>query len=708
MIRSLGNDVGGLLTGPHVPRLRRVRQRARVDRDQRALYRSVPVSPRPRAAPSRLAWLALLALAACGGPPRHAVTSAPTSAPVAVSAPAAPAPHCQPDLDAGCGADPESARAFVADVEDHLRALWVARDRANWVNENFITDDTEELAAAGEEATAAYVGEAIGRSKRFDPIRAQLPQDVARKLYLLSLAQTIPSPSDPRERSELAGIEAWMTGAYGKGQYCPPPGSPLFKEALKVQARAKSAAPCLHLEDLSRVLAKSRDFAELVLAWRGWHATAAPMKDRYARYVELANEGAKEIGFDDVGALWRAGYDMSPADFEAEIERLWADVKPLYDELHCYVRARLQAKYGKDRVPDHAPIPAQLLGNMWAQEWNNIADLVTPYPAEPSLDVSRALEAGRWDAVKMVKQGERFFTGLGFDPLPKTFWERSLFTRPRDREVVCHASAWDVTWSGDLRVKVCLEPSEEDFVTIHHELGHDFYFQRYERLPILFQQGANDGFHEAIGDTIALSVTPAYLRGLGLLPAASPRRGAAGIGRSRAHQSANEDGAREDRVPSVRAPHRQVAVGRVLGEGPTRRLQRRVVEAQGEVPGRDRARLPHRRRLRSRREVPRRIEHALRAVLPRAHLPVSVPSRPLPGGGRHRASLRVLDPRQQEGRRAPDDDALSRRHPPVARCARGDRRRAYGERGADARVLRAAPEVARGSEQGATVRLVKI
>ena len=484
------------------------------------------MSPRTRAAPSRLAWLALLALAACGGPPRHAVASAPTSAPV--SAPAAPAPHCQPDLDAGCGADPESARAFVADVEDHLRALWVARDRANWVNENFITDDTEELAAAGEEATAAYVGEAIGRSKRFDPIRAQLPQDVGRKLYLLSLAQTIPSPSDPRERAELAGIEAWMTGAYGKGQYCPPPGSPLFQEALKVQARAKSAAPCLHLEDLSRVLAKSRDFAELVLAWQGWHATAAPMKDRYARYVELANEGAKEIGFDDVGALWRAGYDMSPADFEAEIERLWADVKPLYDELHCYVRARLQAKYGKDRVPDHAPIPAQLLGNMWAQEWNNIADLVTPYPAEPSLDVSRALEAGRWDAVKMVKQGERFFTGLGFDPLPKTFWERSLFTRPRDREVVCHASAWDVTWSGDLRVKVCLEPSEEDFVTIHHELGHDFYFQRYERLPILFQQGANDGFHEAIGDTIALSVTPAYLRGLGLLPAASPRRGAAG------------------------------------------------------------------------------------------------------------------------------------------------------------------------------------
>ncbi len=456
--------------------------------------------------------LLALAVSSCGGQPNPA-----PSTPAPLASPPTPAPSgAAAAVAAATAPTPEEARAFLEDVEQHLRALWVARDRANWVNENFITDDTEALAAAGEEATAAYVGEAIARAKRFDSIRGQLPPELARKFYLLSLAQTIPSPSDARERAELAGIEAWMTGSYGKGQYCPAPGAPLFKLAA-AKAQSKKGPPCLHLEDLSRILAKSRDFAELVDAWRGWHATAAPLKEKYTRYVELANEGAKEIGFDDVGALWRAGYDMPPADFEADIERLWSDVKPLYDELHCYVRARLQAKYGKDKVPDHAPIPAQLLGNMWAQEWNNIADLVTPYPNEPSLDVGKALEAQHWDAVKMVKQGERFFTGLGFDPLPKTFWERSLFTRPRDRDVVCHASAWDVTWSGDLRVKVCLEPTEEDFVTIHHELGHDFYFQRYEKLPILFEAGANDGFHEAIGDTIALSVTPAYLRGLGLL-----------------------------------------------------------------------------------------------------------------------------------------------------------------------------------------------
>jgi peptidyl-dipeptidase A len=410
----------------------------------------------------------------------------------------------------------DEARAFLADVEDHLRRLWVARDRANWVNETYITDDTEALASAGEEATAAYVGDAIVRSRRFDPIAKSLPEDLARKLYLLSIAQTIPAPADPHEREELAGIETWMTSTYGKGQYCPPAGSPLLKHE-----HDKKGGACLRLNDLSRVLAESRDYAELREAWTGWHAIAAPMKERFARYVDLANEGARTIGFADVGALWRAGYDMTPEAFEQDVDRLWDEVKPLYGALHCFVRGRLQARYGKDKVPDGAPIPAHLLGNMWAQEWGTIYDLVAPYPGEPSIDVTSRLKAGKWDAVKMLRQGERFFTGLGFDPLPATFWQRSLFARPHDREVVCHASAWDVTWSGDLRVKVCLEPTEEDFITAHHELGHDFYFQRYVPLPILFQQGANDGFHEAIGDTIALSVTPEYLKTLGLLATTS-------------------------------------------------------------------------------------------------------------------------------------------------------------------------------------------
>jgi len=401
----------------------------------------------------------------------------------------------------------EEAREFVAEIEEELRRIWATRDRAAWINQNFITDDTEALAAEAEEATAEYVRQAIERSNRFAGM--DLPEDVARKLHLLKLAQIVPAPSDAAKRGELARLQTWMTGAYGKGKYCPPSSSPLAKHAKE--------GGCLTLDDLSKVLRSSRDYDELKEAWIGWHAIGAEMKDAYARYIELGNEGAREIGFDDMGALWRSGYDMAPDAFEADVERLWQQVKPLYDQLHCYVRGRLRKAYGPEKVPASGPIPAHLLGNMWAQDWSYVYDFVAPYPNEPSFDVTKKLEEGKWDAVRMVKLGEQFFTSLGFDPLPETFWERSLFLRPRDRAVVCHASAWDVGSSGDLRIKMCIQPNEEDLVTIHHELGHNYYFQKYGKLPILFQNSANDGFHEGIGDTIALSVTPAYLKQVGLL-----------------------------------------------------------------------------------------------------------------------------------------------------------------------------------------------
>lgn len=400
----------------------------------------------------------------------------------------------------------EEARAFVAEVEEGLRRTWATRDRAWWIAQNFITDDTEALAAEAEEATAEYVRQAIERSKRFQGL--DLPEDVARKLHLLKLAQIVPAPSDPAKRGELARLQTWMTGAYGKGKYCPPSTSPLTKYAQE---------GCLTLDDLSKVLRLSRNEAELREAWIGWHAVGAEMRDAFARYIELGNEGAREIGFADMGELWRAGYDMTPQAFEADVERLWQQVKPLYEQLHCYVRARLRKAYGEDKVPASGPIPAHLFGNMWAQDWSNILDLLAPYPNEPSFDVTKKLEDGKWDAIRMVKLGEQFFTSLGFDPLPQTFWERSLFVRPRDRNVVCHASAWDVGSSGDLRIKMCIQPTEEDLITIHHELGHNYYYQKYGKLPLLFQTGANDGFHEGIGDTIALSVTPAYLKQVGLL-----------------------------------------------------------------------------------------------------------------------------------------------------------------------------------------------
>ncbi len=449
----------------------------------------LPLAPLARS----LAVIVPLALAACEvlppPPPPHVEPPPPEPA---ATAPAAPRP---PTV--------EEARAFVSGVDTDLRRLWVASSRASWVAQNFITDDTEALSAGAEEASMEYLSRAIPQAARFDGLA--LPPEVARQILLLKLSSQLPAPNDAKERAELAALEVGMTGMYGKGKYCP--------ERLAGNPRKR----CLSLDDLENIMEKSRRYDDLLDAWRGWHAIAPPIRPKFERYVELGNEGAREIGFRDLGELWRSGYDMSPAAFEADTDRLWSQVEPLYDKLHCYVRAKLRKVYGADKIGPKAPIPAHLLGNMWAQEWEDIYDLVEPYKGEAPLDVTRKIKAKKLDEKAMVKLGESFFVSLGLDPLPATFWERSLFKKPLDHEAVCHASAWDVTFSDDLRIKMCVEPKEDDLTTIHHELGHDYYFHAYYKLPILFQQGANDGFHEGIGDTIALSVTPEYLKEIGLL-----------------------------------------------------------------------------------------------------------------------------------------------------------------------------------------------
>ncbi|WP_375745248.1 M2 family metallopeptidase [Corallococcus interemptor] len=398
-------------------------------------------------------------------------------------------------------ATPAEAKQFAEKLNADLKQLWTRQATAEWIKSTYITDDTERNAASVNEEVMAYVNNAIKDSRRFDGLK--LDADTARMLHLLRVSQTLPAPSDPKQRAELASTAAKLEGLYGKGKYCGKDGK----------------GKCRDLEELSDVMAESRNANELLDAWTGWHAISRPMRPLYTQLVNLSNAGAKDIGFNDLGTLWRSSYDMTPAEFEQEAQRLWGQVKPMYDELHCYVRGRLAKQYGEAAVPAGKPIPAHLLGNMWAQEWNNIYPLVEPFPGQASLDVDSALVKQGYDAQKMVKLGEKFFTSLGLKPLPQTFWERSQFTKPRDRDVVCHASAWDVTYDNDLRIKMCIKPTEEDLVTIHHELGHNYYYTYYYKLPVLFQAGANDGFHEAIGDALTLSITPAYLQQAGLLNA---------------------------------------------------------------------------------------------------------------------------------------------------------------------------------------------
>jgi peptidyl-dipeptidase A len=416
------------------------------------------------------------------------------------------------------------AQAFMKKAEEQLLDLGVRASRASWVQENFITDDTEAMSAQANERLTAVVTQLALDARRFDGLK--LPPDLARKFLLLKLSLTAPAPNNDAERKELTELASKLDGMYGKGKYCKPAAasSPGAASASATPAGASSDAKqkCLSLNDLSRIMASSTNPDELLDAWVGWHKISVPMKDKYARFVQLSNKGASELGFKDTGAMWRSNYDMSPQEFSAEVERLWRQVEPFYVSLHTYVRKQLIKKYGKAAERADGMIPAHLLGNMWAQEWGNVYPLVAPANGGQGYDLTQLLKDHKVNELGMVHYGENFFKSLGFAPLPETFWERSLFLKPQDREVVCHASAWDVDSKDDLRLKMCIEVKDEDFVTIHHELGHNFYQRAYKDQPPLFEDSANDGFHEAVGDTIALSVTPEYLKEVGLLDTVPP------------------------------------------------------------------------------------------------------------------------------------------------------------------------------------------
>lgn len=391
----------------------------------------------------------------------------------------------------------QDAESFLTATEKELVQLGLEGSRAAWIYANFITEDTAALsAAANQQSTEAGVRFAIAAAK-FDQVDVSAAQ--RRKLNILKQSLVLPAPQDPAKSAELAKIGSKLGGMYGKGSY------------------TTKAGETLSLGDMTAKMATSRDYDELLELWQGWREVSPAMKPLYERQSQLANEGAQGLGYPDLGAMWRSNYDMPADDFAKELDRLWGQVKPLYDDLHCYVRSELAEQYGTDKVPQNQAIPAHLLGNMWAQSWGNIYDVVAPENADPGYDVTQQLAKHNYDEIKMVKGAEGFFTSLGFDALPETFWSRSLFTKPADRDVVCHASAWDLDAKDDIRIKMCIQKTGEEFNVIHHELGHNFYQRAYKNQPVYFQNSANDGFHEAIGDTIALSVTPKYLKKIGLI-----------------------------------------------------------------------------------------------------------------------------------------------------------------------------------------------
>lgn len=424
------------------------------------------------------------------------------AAPLAAEDAAAPVASAAITTAAPDALTPEDARQWLIKVEADFAAFSVEYAQVSWINATHITHDTDTLAAKyGAELTlkqVAYANEAA----RYARIEG-LDDETTRKLGMLRNSISLPAPNRPGAAEELNAIATGLGSAYGRGKGTLN-GAPINGSDIEAEMGNLERTP-----------------DELKEMWASWHDNVgAPMRQDYTRMTAIANEGAKELGFADLGAMWRSGYDMPPEQFAAETERMWQEVKPLYVALHTYVRAKLNDKYGDAVQPRTGPIRADLLGNMWAQEWGNIYPLVAPAGAgDIGYDLTDLIAKKNLDAVAMTKVGEQFFSSLGFDELPATFWERSQFTKPADREVVCHASAWDIDNVDDLRIKMCIKPNADDFITIHHELGHNYYQRAYNKQDFLHLNGANDGFHEAIGDMIALSITPDYLVQIDMLPA---------------------------------------------------------------------------------------------------------------------------------------------------------------------------------------------
>jgi len=394
----------------------------------------------------------------------------------------------------------ETADEFVDRVNAEYKEYWRELNAAGWLRATYINEDSAIVDALANERYAAWHAGKVKEAMRYDG--QDLDPATRRTLDLLKMSALMVAPDDDAKRKELSQILTDMRGMYGAGQYC------------------RNDDECFGGQELENLMEQSRDYDELLEYWIGWRSISPPMREKYERFAELSNEGAREFGHSDLGALWRSSYDMSADEFQAETGRLWEQVKPLYDELHCQVRAKLGAHYGEDKVPQDGPIPAHLLGNMWAQEWSFIYDIMEPYPGVSDLDVDSTLKTKNYSPQEMVRSAEDFYVSLGMERLPDTFWERSQFSKPADREVMCHASAWNLDGVDDLRIKMCIEQTYEELRTIYHELGHNYYQRAYNQQPMLFRAGANGGFHEAVGDAVTLSMTPDYLAEVGLIASA--------------------------------------------------------------------------------------------------------------------------------------------------------------------------------------------
>ncbi|XP_059056714.1 angiotensin-converting enzyme-like [Achroia grisella] len=398
-------------------------------------------------------------------------------------------------------AEEAAGREYMRKLDEEMSIARNKKALASWNYESNITDHNEELMLQVSLEIAEEEKEYWKETMSYLWHEYEDP-DLKRMFKKYSELGTSALPEDLNQR--LLTAISNMQSIYAKATICD------YKDRNKCD---------LHVEpDVTDIFANSEDPEELKYTWLEWHkAAGAPSRGNFTEYIQMDNEAAKLNGYDSVAEWWLSEYESD--DSEDQFASLWSQIKPLYQQIHAYVRRQLRLKYGEDVVPTKGPIPAHLLGNIWAQTWGNIEKFTRPYPNKADVDVTSALIAQNYTVLKMFETAEEFFKSLNLSAMPDLFWEKSIIEKPNDgRELVCHASAWDFYDGEDFRIKQCSTLTSAFFKTTHHEMGHIQYYLQYKDQPVIYRGGANPGFHEAVGDVIALSVsTPKHLKVIGLL-----------------------------------------------------------------------------------------------------------------------------------------------------------------------------------------------
>jgi len=392
------------------------------------------------------------------------------------------------------------AKKFVDEAEETMRLQAIETTFAEWGYQSNITDATQKISEASS-TKASLLSQKYGKQAQEFDLSKIKDREVKRKLKLMKNIGTSALPEDKLKK--FISLTSNMGKVYA---------------TAKVSEFGSSNKKLSLEPELTLTLAKSRNAEELKYYWEQWRESSGKqIKDMYHTYVGLYNEAAKLNGFKDASIMKVDPYESDT--FQEEMEETWLGLKPLYEQLHAYVRSKLHAFYGKDIVKNSGPLPAHLLGNMWAQSWSNIADILKPYPNKPSINVTGEMIKQGWTPTKMFQKADDFFQSMGLDPMPEKFWTGSILEKPDDgRELTCHASAWDFYNGEDFRIKQCTRVNQEDFVTVNHEMGHIQYYLQYKNQSYLYRGGANPGFHEGVADILSLAVgTATYFQRLGLV-----------------------------------------------------------------------------------------------------------------------------------------------------------------------------------------------